>query len=52
MAAILVSPIKNIIEVLRACHPDYVRLMAYRKLRQLSCPFLHSEEDNFYIRVQ
>jgi hypothetical protein len=54
MAGDLVSPIKNVIEVFRAMLiPDYVRLMVYRKVSaSLSCPFLISEEDNFYLRVQ
>ena len=54
MAGDLVSPIKNVIEVLRAVLiPDYLRLMVYRKISAgLSCPFFISEEDNFYLRVQ
>ena len=54
MAGDLVSPIKNVIEVFRAMLiADYVRLMVYRKISaSLSCPFLISEEDNFYLRVQ
>jgi hypothetical protein len=54
MAGHLASPIKNVIEVLRAMLiPDYVRLMAYRKVSaSLSCPFFISEEDNLYLRVQ
>ena len=54
MAGDLLGAIKNVIEVLRAMLiPDYVRLMAYRKVSaSLSRPFFISEEDNLYFRVQ